>query len=124
MKRAIVDSGREVYGSVRVGGKNPKNVGWNDVVKAAVEIKVASRKGLLGARDDDAKELYIQVYQEEKRRVKRCIYQTKREVNKQFRKKMDQDVDGNRQLFSKEVSKVNRGKVKSYNRIKDGNGRL
>ena len=28
-------SAREVCGSVKVGKKNPKNVRWNDVVKAA-----------------------------------------------------------------------------------------
>ena len=37
---------------------------------------------------------------------------------------MNQDVDGNRKLFWKEVSKVNGGKVESCSRIKDGNGRL
>ena len=42
----MVDSAKEVCGSVRVGAKNPKNVWWNDVVKAAVEIKE-----VLGARD-------------------------------------------------------------------------
>ena len=36
---------------------------------------------------------------------------------------MNQDVNGNRKLLWKEVSKVNTGKVNS-NRIKDGNGRL
>ena len=30
VKRAIVESAREVCGSVRVGGKNPKSVWWND----------------------------------------------------------------------------------------------
>ena len=42
-------------------------------------------------------------------------YQSKVEV---------QDVNGNRKLFCKEVSKVNGGKVENCNRIKDGNGRL
>ena len=37
---------------------------------------------------------------------------------------MNQDVNGNRKLFCKEVSKVNGGKVENCNRIKDGNGRL
>ena len=37
---------------VRVEGKNPKNVGWNDVVKAAVEIKKASWREILGAKDE------------------------------------------------------------------------
>ena len=37
---------------------------------------------------------------------------------------MNQDVNGNRKLFWKEVSKAKGGKVESSNRIKDGNGRL
>ena len=37
---------------------------------------------------------------------------------------MNQDVNGNRKLFWKEVSKVKRGKVEDCRRIKDGNGRL
>ena len=30
VKLAMVESAREVCSSVRVGGKNPKGVGWND----------------------------------------------------------------------------------------------
>ena len=37
---------------------------------------------------------------------------------------MNKDVNGNRKLFWKEVSKANGGKVENLNRIKDGNGRL
>ena len=37
----MVDGAREVCYSVRVGGKNPKNVWWNDVVMASVERKKA-----------------------------------------------------------------------------------
>ena len=37
---------------------------------------------------------------------------------------MNQDMNGNRKLFWKEVSKVNGEKVENSNRIKDGNGRL
>ena len=37
---------------------------------------------------------------------------------------MNQDVNGNRKLFGKEVSKVNGGKLENSNIIKDGNGRL
>ena len=37
---------------------------------------------------------------------------------------MNEDVNGNKKLFWKEVSKVNGGKVDSCNRIKDGNERL
>ena len=59
-----------------------------------------------------------------KRKVKRCIYQTKEEVQEHFGRKMNQDVNGNRKLFWKVVSKVSLGKVENSNRIKDGNGRL
>ena len=34
------------------------------------------------------------------------IYQSKKEVHEQFGRKMNQDVNGNRKLFWKEVSKV------------------
>ena len=37
---------------------------------------------------------------------------------------MNSDVNGNRKLIWKEVSKVNGGKVENSNRIKDGNERL
>ena len=37
---------------------------------------------------------------------------------------MNQDVNENRKLFWKEVSKANEGKMESCSRIKDGNGRL
>ena len=37
---------------------------------------------------------------------------------------MNHDVNGNRKLFWKEVSKANGGKVENSNRIKGGNGRL
>ena len=37
---------------------------------------------------------------------------------------MNEDVNGNKKLFWKEVSNVKGGKVESYSRIKDGNERL
>ena len=37
---------------------------------------------------------------------------------------MNQDVNGHRKLFWKEVSKVIGGKLENYSRIKDGNGGL
>ena len=39
VKRAIVESTREVCGSVRVGGGNSKSVWWNDEIKAVVRRK-------------------------------------------------------------------------------------
>ena len=38
-------------------------------------------KEVLGARDEVAKERCMEVYEEEKRKVKKCIYQSKNEVN-------------------------------------------
>ena len=57
-----------------------------------------------------------------KRKVKRCIYQCKKKVNEQFGRKMNQEMNRNRKLFWKEVSKG--GKMESCSRIKDGNGKL
>ena len=53
-----------------------------------------------------------------------CIYKNKKKVNEQFGRKMNEDVNGNRKLFWKEVSNVKGGNMESFSRIKDGNGRL
>ena len=45
---------------------------------------------------------------------------SKEEIQEHFGRKMNQDVNGNRKLFWKEVSKANGGKVENFNRIKDG----
>ena len=50
----------------------------------------------MAASDEEAKERCREVYKEEKRKVKRCIYQSKRKINKQFRRKKNEDVNGNR----------------------------
>ena len=55
VKWAMIESTREVCGSVRVVGKNPKNVWWNDEVKATVRRKEAAWKVLV-ASDEEAKE--------------------------------------------------------------------
>ena len=65
----------------------------------------------------------MEVYKEEKRKVKRCIYQSKEEIQEQFGREMNEDVNGNRKLFWK-VSKENGGKVDNSNAIKDVNERL
>ena len=78
----------------------------------------------MGASDEAAKERCMKICKE-KRKVKRCIYQNKKEVNKQFGRKKNQDVDLNRKLFWWEgVSKVNGGKENSCCKLKDGNRRL
>ena len=63
MKRATVESAREVCGSVRVG---------------------AARKEVLTASNMEAKERCIELYREEKRKIKRCIYHSIKKVNEQF----------------------------------------
>ena len=84
---------------MRVGGKNPKSVWWNDETKAEVRRKEASWKGVLAACDEETKERCMEAYREEKRKVKRCIIQSKKKVNEQFGRKMNEDVNGNRKLF-------------------------
>ena len=66
----------------------------------------------------------LEVYKEEKRKVERCICQSKEEVQEQFGRKMNRDVKGNWKLFWKKVSKANGGKVENFNSIKDGIWRL
>ena len=75
------------------------------------------------ASDEEAKQKCIEAYTEEKRKVKRCIYQSKKKVNEKCGKKMNEDVNENRKLFWKEVSNAKGEKVKSCSRIKDWNGR-
>ena len=92
-------------------------------VKDAVKRKKAAWK-VLGARDEDSRERCWELYKEENRKVRRCIYQSKKDIQEQFGRKMNRDVNGNRKLFWKEVSNSNAGKVENSYRIKDGNGRL
>ena len=51
----MVENSREVCGSVRVGGGNPKKVWWNNELKAAVKKKEAAWKEVFRARHVDAK---------------------------------------------------------------------
>ena len=62
----------------------------------------------------------METYREEKRKVKRCIYQSKKKVNED----VNEDLSGNRKLFWKEVSNAKGGKVESCSKLKDGNERL
>ena len=79
---------------------------------------------MLAASDEGTKGRCKETYRKEKIRVKRCIIQSKKEINDIFGRKMNEDNNGNRKLLWKEVSKANGGKVANYIRIKDGNGRL
>ena len=63
---------------------------WKDEVKAEVSKKEAAWDEMLGARDEKEKERFMDAYREEKRKIKRCIYQNKKEVNEQFGRKMNQ----------------------------------
>ena len=60
----MVNSAREVCGSVKVGGKNPKNVWWNDVAKAEVERKEGAWKEILSTNEEVAKGRCMEVYKE------------------------------------------------------------
>ena len=55
VKWAMVESAKEVFGSVRVGGRNPKSVWWSDEGKAAVRRKEAVWREVLAASDEEAK---------------------------------------------------------------------
>ena len=48
----MFESAREVYGSVRVRGKNPKSVRWNNEITSAVRSKEAAWKEMLAASDE------------------------------------------------------------------------
>ena len=53
---------------------------------------------MFAVSDEEGKERCMEAYREENRKVKRCIYQTKKKVNEQFGRKMNEDVKeiGNR----------------------------
>ena len=75
-------------------GKEPKKcVWWNDEIKAAVRRKETAWK-VLEARNEEPKERCMEVYREEKRKVKKCIIQSKKNVNEQFGRKMNENVNG------------------------------
>ena len=121
-KLPMAETAGEVCGSVRVGGKNPKSVCWNDWEKAAVRRKKAAWKELL-AVSDEAKERCMEKYREGKRKVKRSIYHSKKKVNENW-KERNEDVNGNRKLFWEEEIFGNGVKAENSSRMKDGNGRL
>ena len=62
----------------RYGGNNPKNVWWNNVVKAGVERKEAASKKVFGARYEVAKNRFMEVYKEEREGVKGIFIRRKR----------------------------------------------
>ena len=54
---------------------------WNGEIKAAVMRKEAAWKEVLAASVEETKERCMEAYREEKRKVKRCIIQSKMKVN-------------------------------------------
>ena len=79
---------------------------------------------MLGASVEEAKQRCMEAYREEKIKVKRCMYQSKKKVHERLGRKMNEDVNGNRKLFCKEVSNAKEGNVESCSIKKNGNGRL
>ena len=73
VKRAIVESAREVCGSVRVGERN-QNVCCGTMRKKLQFGERGCLEGRVAASDEEAKERCMEGYREEKRKVKRCIY--------------------------------------------------
>ena len=69
---------------MRIRRNNPKSVWCNDEVKATGRRNEAAWKDVLTAIDEEAKEGCMEAYREERRRVKWCIYQSKKKVNEQF----------------------------------------
>ena len=104
--------------------KNPKSVWWNNEIKAMVRRKEAAWKEVLVASHEEAKETCMEAYRDERRKVKKFKYQSKRKVNEQLGRKINEHVNGYKKLFWKEVSNAKGGKVEICRRIKDGNGRL
>ena len=100
-------NGRKCKSSVWLSewGKKP--------VKSEVRRKEAACKEVLVASDEEANERCMEAYRDEKIKVKRCIYRSKKKVNEQFGRKMNEYVNGNMKLFWKEVSNVKGGKVES-----------
>ena len=62
--------------------------------------KEVAWKGVLATSDEETKERCMESYREEKRKVKRCIIQSKK-VNEQFGRKINEDVNGNGNCFGR-----------------------
>ena len=67
IKRTMVESAKEVWSSVRVGGRSPKSVWWNDEIKATVKRKEAAWKRMLAASDEDTKIRCMKAHREEEK---------------------------------------------------------
>src|SRR5678815_2860189 len=96
MKEAIVSSAKEVCGCAKVGSKNANSEWWNEEVIQAVKSKKEAWLNVLKANDEVSKERCLELYKEEKRNAKRCTRKRKEEVNEQFGRRMNGDIQGNR----------------------------
>ena len=56
-----------------------------------VRRKKAAWKVVVSAGDEEAKERFMEAYREEKRKVKMGIYPSKKKLNEQFLRKMNED---------------------------------
>ena len=61
----------------------------SDAVKDVRERKEAAWKDVLKAKNENRKKRCIEIYAEENRRVESYIYQSKKEVNEQFGRKIN-----------------------------------
>ena len=68
-------------------------------MKQAVKSKKEAWLNVLEAQDVFLKERCLEVYKEEKRKTERCISRRKKEVNEQFGRRMNEDMQGNKKLF-------------------------
>ena len=48
----------------------------------------------------------MEIYKDEKRKVKSCMFHSKNEENQQYSRKINQGVKGNRKLFRKGLGEV------------------
>ena len=62
----MVESAREMCGSVRVGWNNPKSMWWSNEVKAAVIRKNAPGKEMFGTINENAKERRTMLKEDQK----------------------------------------------------------
>src|SRR5678816_3363100 len=122
MKEAVVSCAKGVCGCAKVGSKNVSCEWWNEEVMQVVKSKKEAWLNVLKANDEDSKERCLEVYKEEKRNTKRCIHRRKEEVNEQFGRRMNEDIQGNRKLFWKEARKVKNENKGNLLRIMNRNG--
>src|SRR5678815_5162111 len=99
MKEAIVSSAKEVCGCAKVGSKNDNSEWWNEEVMQAAKSKKEAWLNVLKANDEVSNEGCLELYKEEKRNAKRCIHKRHEEVNEQFGRRMNGDIQGNLSLI-------------------------